>query len=100
LDTAYFVRRPRTLEDLRRPHLLGAERPYEIVSQVALSAVDYENFVTDLLADRAFLEPAAALCAAGETMKCLLVRRRKNPSGILVVPERRSFVAWAAYREE
>ena len=44
---AYFVERPRRLEDLQRPHLIERERPYSIVTAVQLPQIDYENFVTD-----------------------------------------------------
>jgi hypothetical protein len=30
-DTAYFVRRPSTISDLRVPHLLSLEKEYDIV---------------------------------------------------------------------
>ncbi len=56
-QTAYFIRRPRRIEELR-DFGIGMLRPYRIVSTVCLGGMDYENFVTDLLADRAFLENA------------------------------------------
>lgn len=38
--TAYFVDFPRILSDLKKPHLLEAERPYEIVKTVVLGKMD------------------------------------------------------------
>ena len=97
MDTAYFVRHPRTIDDLLKPHLVSAERHYEIVRQIVLPAIDYENFITDMAADRQFLADNAELCAEGEIMRCLLIRRRGRAGGILVLPENGAFAAWAAY---
>ena len=49
---AYFVKAPHRIEDLRTPHLVEDERAYEIVKQVKLAKIDYENFITDMVADR------------------------------------------------
>ena len=45
---AYFVERPRKIEDLMMPHLVEKERPYRIVTSVQLTAIDYEKFITDI----------------------------------------------------
>ena len=95
---AYFVNRPRTIADLRVPHLKEKERPYEIVKVIRLGALDYENFITDMLADRPFLEENSSLCERTETWKCLLICRRGQGDGVLVMPERGCFVGWAGYR--
>lgn len=96
MDTAYFVRHPRVIGDLSVPHPVEAEREYEVASRVALAGIDYENFVTDMLADRPFIAENAALCGEGKVMRCLLVQHPGQPGGVLVVPERGSFVGWAA----
>ena len=57
--TAYFYFRPRTVRDLRCPHLLERETAYEIVKTITLSGIDFENFSEDLLADRQFIEDNA-----------------------------------------
>ena len=64
---AYFVPDPSRWEDLIVPHLAGDERLYEIVKTVSLGAIDYGNFITDMLADRSFIEENHALC---ETAMC------------------------------
>ena len=108
---AYFVSRPRVFADLFRPHLIEEERPYRIVKTVTLPAIDYENFITDLLVDRPFIEAFLPLCTAPGD--CLLIRpcfplggkspvrtlgdRGLVPDGILVIPGDGSFVASAAY---
>ena len=94
---AYFVEWPRRLEDLIIPHLAEEERPYRVAAEIRLSAMDYENFVTDLLADRQFLSDHGSRCRRGEVWSCLLVRRRGKEDGVLVMPKDGCFVGWAAY---
>ena len=94
---AYFVERPRRIEDLMVPHLIEKERPYRIVTEIQLSAIDYENFIADMLADRQFIEDHGRRCKKSEVWDCLLVRRRGQSDGILVMPEDGNFVGCAAY---
>ena len=96
---AYFVEGPRTIEDLRVPHLVERERPFEIAKTVKLARIDYENFVTDMLADRQFTEDNADLCGQGETWRCILVQQRGCADGVLVLPFETSYVGWAPYRQ-
>lgn len=99
MDRAYFVRYPRTIKDLQRPHLINRERPYEVVKEISLAAIDYENFITDMVADRQFLEDNAALFSEGKTMKCLFVHQCGKQDGVLAVPAPKHpcFVKWAAF---
>lgn len=83
---AFFVVRPRTVEEVRRIHDVLEERPYRIVKTIALGMIDYENFTTDMLADRQFLEVYEPLCCAQGD--CLYIKRRGAKEGVLVVPER------------
>ena len=99
MNHAYFVQHPRTVEDLQKPHLLSAERAYELVGEVWLAAIDYENFITDMYADRQFMGDSAGLCAESEPMKCLLVHQRGKAGGVLVVPDG-AYVKWAAILPE
>lgn len=94
---AYFVPDPSQLEDLVVPHLVSDERPYEIAKTITLGAIDYGNFITDMLADRAFIEENHDLCEKGETWRCLFIRKRGASDGVLVMPEDDAFVGWAAY---
>jgi hypothetical protein len=86
-NRADFVYSPRTAEELLRPHNLNSEKPYQIVHTVSLSAMSYENFITDMLADRQFLEDYADLCSEGEIWRCIHVKQRGQSGGILVVPD-------------
>ena len=97
---AYFVESPRTINDLMQPHPIERERIYEIVKTIKLSGIDYENFITDMVADRQFIEDNVALCSKDEIWCCILVQQRGRTDGILVMPEDGCFVGWAAYYSE
>ncbi len=94
---AYFVRHPRQIEDLMKPHRIEQEQPYEIVKEIILLRIDYENFTTDMRADRQFIEDHASLCADGAVKKCLFIRMRNHHEGILIIPEKGCYVKCAAY---
>ena len=96
-DFAYFVESPRIIEDLLAPHPIEQETQYEIVNTVKLAKIDYENFITDMIADRLFIEENAALCAQGGVWRCLLVQQRGRTDGVLVMPVDGCYVGWAAY---
>ena len=97
---AYFVPDPSRLEDLFVPHLASDEKPYEIAKTVTLGAIDYSNFITDMLADRLFIEENHTLCSKGEVWRCLLIGKRGAQGGVLVMPEDGAYVGWAAYLRE
>ena len=50
--TAYFIQYPRVMEDLNVIHVLDWEKPYQVVKEIYLQAIDFENFVTDMTVDR------------------------------------------------
>lgn len=93
---AFFVRRPRRLSDLRRPHLPEQERAFRVAREIVLPEIDYENLVTDLVADRSFIEENAPYCSAGPVWDCLLVRSKGDGDAVLVMPANGSYVGWAA----
>lgn len=95
-DTAWFVKYPRRIDELKLLHDLAAESAFEIVGRVELDDMDYDNFITDLLADRAFLEPYALVCGMGDPLRCVLVSCPDRADGVLVVPERGCYVQYAA----
>ncbi len=94
---AYFVEGPRIIEDLKAPHPIEREQRYEIIKSVKLARIDYENFTTDMIADRQFIEDNAVLCSQGEVWRCILVQQRGRTDGVLVMPADGSYVGWAAY---
>ena len=85
---AFFIERPRRIDELICPQ--NQERQeYEVVKTIRLAKIDYDNFVTDMAADRQFLEDNAALCGfRGNVVRCLRVIGRGNGMRILVVPEK------------
>lgn len=93
---AYFVDKPRTIDDLMQPHRVEAERSFQIVKIIQLSGIDYTNFITDMLADRSYIEENYSLCSSsGSVLQCLLIKQKGKKGGILAVPIR-SWVASAA----
>ena len=95
--TAYFVHRPRSIGDLMTPHRLEEERPFEIVEQVTVDDLAYENFMWDLYPQREFLLAGCESCRSGAPMRCLLVRYRDAKDGILVTTLDPELVEYAAY---
>ena len=59
---AGFVERPRRIEDLIAPHPIEKERPFRIVTSAELTAIDYESFIKDMVADRQFIEDYGKCC--------------------------------------
>ena len=95
-EKAWFVFRPRTAADLTLKNPAGKWREYRIVKTICLDGIDYENFITDMIADRQFIEDNAALCSQGETWRCIFVQRRGRTGGVLVVPADSCHIGWAA----
>lgn len=100
--TAYFVKLPFRLEDLKRLHLLSDEQPFVVEKTIALAAIDYENFVTDMTVERWFIEENRNLCRvdANGIWHCLFIRQRGRPDGVLVMSDGRDYPLWAAYIEQ
>ena len=94
---AYFVENPRILEDLIVPHPVEMERQYMVVKTVRLTKIDYENFITDMIADRQFIEKNEELCSKGTVWNCIFVQQCGREDGVLVLPIDQRFVGWAAY---
>lgn len=100
MNTAYFVKEPNTIQDLLRPHRIEEERAYRICKRVCLSAMAYENCITDLTADRAYIEANSELCSDEGTLRGIFVHRRGASDGVLLVSGtgvERAYVKWAAY---
>lgn len=96
-NEVFFVSFPSVAADLHVPHLLEAERPYEIIQTITLGKMDYDNFCADMEADRQFIEDYSELCGTGEVWKCLFVCQREKPGGILIIPTDECYVKYAAY---
>lgn len=96
--SAYFVKLPFTVDDLKKPHHTKDERRFRIVRTVELAQIDYENFITDLCVDRQFIEDSAEVMRIvdGE-YQCVFVRQKGKTDGILVMSEGEVFPKYAAY---
>ena len=96
LPLAFFVHQPRRIEDLYGPRPLEAYTPYRVRKTVVLSQMGYENFITDMLADRDYLEDRALEGQRQEAVwDCILVKARTGSAGVLVVPDG-PYTEWAA----
>ena len=95
-EKAYFVFRPRTAADLSPKNPDGKWREYRIVKTICLYRIDFENFATDLLGDRQFIEDNAALCITPGD--CLLVSGKQPGEDLLIIPWHGCFVHYAALR--
>ena len=96
-EKAYFVFRPRRMEDLTLGNADGTWREVEIVGTVLLKKLDFEIFANDLLADRQFIENNANLCQNPDD--CLLVTTRARTDELLIIPWKHSYVRFAALRQ-
>lgn len=97
---AFFVHRPRKIDELKVPHPIEKETDYLVVKRLILTPAEYKNFVTDMLVEREFLEKNAALLKERQDIvECLLVQIKGELDGILVVPNAGGFVKLAAYFE-
>ena len=90
---AGFLAHPRTLDEVLANN--SKLRPYTIVKTISLGKIDYENFVSDLLVSRDFLEGNAFLCR--EPGNCLYIKQRKSHSGLLIIPDQSGYVESAAW---
>ena len=84
MDRAYFLRKPRRIEELWRPHLPGKETPFEIVRRISLGRTDYDNFTQDMLVCRGFLTGMEMECSFGEISRCLFIHAKGKRDGVLV----------------
>jgi len=96
---AHFIRNPRTIEDLQKPHDLTQCKPYTIDRSVALAKIDYENFITDFCVDRWFIEDNTSLMhiANDGIWNCIFVHQQLRSDGILVMSDGCDFPLYTAY---
>ena len=95
-EKAWFVFRPKTAADLSLKNPAGKWLEYRIVKTICLNGIDYENFTTDLLADRQFIEDHSTLCI--EPGDCLLITGKRQEPELLIIPWQGCFVRYAALR--
>lgn len=98
-NTAFFVKRPFRIEDLRRPHFPEQRRPYVIEKTIELARIDYENLIADLTVERRFIEENKRLCRIDDdgVWHCLLARQRGKTEGVLIMPQGQDYPKFVAY---
>lgn len=102
---AFFINKPRVLTDLMSPHFLDDEEEFLISQRIELRPIDYENFITDFLVERDYIENAANLDYEQNEQyedqnyvsKCLLISKTGNTDGVLVIPNKNGHIKRAAY---
>ena len=78
------------------PHLPEQELEFEVVVEVQLLPIDFENFLYDLRADRMFLERYLDRCGVGTPLRCILVTCEQSEAAVAAVPAPGGYVAMAA----
>ena len=100
-NRAIFVPHPRTVFELMEPPLSAREREFVVVRVIYLSEIDYENFCSDMLVARDYLEENASVCFERGSIGCLMITTFKyRRDSILVLPDDGPFVKLAAYYDE
>jgi hypothetical protein len=97
--TAFFVNLPFTIKDLKSLHLCNKRKPFIVMKIIELSNIAYINFITDLTAERWYIENNKALCFIDKDSlwHCLLVRKCRGHNGVLVMSEGKDYPKYAAY---
>jgi hypothetical protein len=87
--TAYFVKLPFSIENLKVLHLYNKRKPFIVEKVIELSKIDYENLITDLTVERWYIGKNKGLCFIDEdgVWHCLLMRKRGCQDGVLVMSE-------------
>ncbi|OQB12227.1 MAG: hypothetical protein BWY15_02275 [Firmicutes bacterium ADurb.Bin193] len=104
---AYFVRNARTIDDLKNHRKKCIEKnsegnPYVIEKIIELSEIDFENFSTDLLTDRQFIEDNIDMMFSDtqNVWHCLLiVPKGRRDTGILVESKKNVYAMYSAVVE-
>lgn len=102
--TAYFLCDARRIDDVEEFRKKGNKKrltakPYIVEKVITLSEIDYQNFTTDLLADRHFIEDNISLMFVdnNNVWHCLLVVQAGKPeTGILVESKKNDFPKYTA----
>jgi len=98
-STAFFVKHPFRIEDLKVPHRYETRKRFVVVKTIELSKIDYDNFVADLCVDRIFIEENKGLCHVTEdgVCRCLLVKQRGQSDALMEIPDRRDYPKYAEH---
>lgn len=97
---AVFVFMPRRLDEILCPTSPVKEKSYQVVQKIALKKIAYENFLSDMVVARDFLEMPGQPSIDDQILKCLLVFSPGVKGEILVAANEKGFVQYAAYCRE
>lgn len=96
-NRAFFVNRPREINDLFIPHPVEKEQSFYVKKHIVLLPHDYENFVTDLLVEREYIAKSEfSYTGRDDILECLFVTQMNSDEGVLVVPDENGFIKLAA----
>jgi hypothetical protein len=107
MGSAHFMRNARRIDDLtefRRDciHKRASPRLFVVEKVIELSKIDYENFTSDLLADRQFIDENLSLMFTdGNVWHCLLaVQKGGFGMGVLIESKKMNYPMYTAlYRK-
>lgn len=97
---AGFVFKPRRLDEVLEPASPLEEKNYQVVQKIALEKITYENFVSDMVVARDFLEMPDQQAMDDDDLKCLLIFSPGVKGEVLVAANEKGFVRYAAYCRE
>ena len=106
--TAYFLRNARTVNELENYKHQCIEKQidakaFAVSKIIRLSRIDYENFTTDLLVDRQFIQDNIEIMYVDENniWNCLLIVQKDNPhKGVLVESKKKDYAMYLAIYQE
>lgn len=93
---AVFVSQPKNLDELMNPKDFMLKK-YEVVKEVELDNLAWDNFVDDLQIEREFLETPKYQSIYLDVFECILVYTPNIPHGILAVADEDGLIQYAAY---
>lgn len=93
---AVFVSMPRNLDELMNPKDFVLKK-YEVVKEVELDNLAWDNFADDLQIERDFLETPKYQSIYLDVFECILVHTPNIPHGILAVADEDGLIQYAAY---
>ncbi len=94
---ANFIKHPFSIADLRTPCLTKKLKRYKIVKKIAISNIDYDNFISDLCVERDFIKKNKLCCFIHDNVyHCIYVHKKNSEKGILIMPDGADSPTWVA----
>lgn len=93
---AVFVSQPKNLDGLTHPTNFVLKK-YEVVREVEIENMEWDNFIDDFEIERVFLETPEFQSINVDVVKCILVYSPNIPDGVLAVADSEGYIQYAAY---